>query len=100
MKKEELSQKEILTFLRKNKDLFKAKFYVDNIILFGSYARDEATPNSDIDILIESKKKSFRSYIGINKLLEEKFNKKVDVIYIDTVNPFIMEQIKEELVYA
>lgn len=95
-----LTKEEILRFLRENKDLFKKKFDVDNIILFGSYARDEATSESDIDILIESNKKGFRKMLSVQEILEEKFNKKVDVIYIDAVHPFVMRFMKEELIYA
>ena len=54
MPADNLSKEKILGFLRKNKPLFKKKFGVDEIMLFGSYARDEATPESDIDILIDS----------------------------------------------
>ena len=95
-----LTKEKILDFLRKNKNLFKKKFDVDNIILFGSYARNEATPNSDVDILIESKKKTFKNYAGIQIYLEDHLHKKVDVIYKDSVNPFIMSLIEEELIYA
>jgi len=95
-----LTKEEILEFLRANKDLLKKKFDVDNIILFGSYARDEATPESDVDILIESKKKGFRKMLSVQKMLEERFNRKVDVIYIDSVHPFVMRFMKEELIYA
>jgi len=95
-----ISKEEILSFLRENKDLLKKKFDVDKIMLFGSYARDEATPDSDIDILIESKKKGFRKMLSIQELLEKRFRKKVDVIYIDSVNPYFMRFIKQELIYA
>lgn len=100
METSNVTRKEILAFLSEKKDFLKKEFDVENIILFGSYARDEATPESDIDILIESKKKGFRKMLSIQKILEERFNKKVDVIYIDSVHPFIMRFMKEELIYA
>ena len=100
MKEAKLTKEEILASLRENKDFFKKKFAIDNIMLFGSYARNEATKESDIDILIECKKKTFKNYINILRFLEKLFNKKIDVIYLDTVNPFIMELIEEELAYA
>ncbi|MFH1644446.1 MAG: nucleotidyltransferase family protein [bacterium] len=100
MRTQKLTKEKIINVLRKNKLFLKKQFDVDNIILFGSYARDEATPDSDIDILIESRKKSFHVYVKIHKFLEDKFNKKIDVIYLDLVNPFIMEFIEKELIYA
>lgn len=95
-----ISKEEILDFLRKNKELLKKKYDVEKIMLFGSYARDEATSDSDIDILIESKKKGFRKMLFVQELLEKEFQRKVDVIYIDSVNPYFMEFIEQELIYA
>ena len=100
MSKEYLTKQEILDFLKQNKSFFKKKFDIDNIILFGSYARDEATLESDIDILIKSTKKSFDKQFYLKKLLEEKFKKKVDLIYYDSVRKFIMRFIKKELIYV
>ena len=100
MIKDVLTKEEILNFLRKNKDFFKQKFYVDNLILFGSFARDEATLDSDIDILIESKKKSFDKQFELKEFLEEKFQRNVDLLYRDSVRRFIMRQIEGELIYA
>ena len=94
------SKEDIINFLRKNKILLKNDFDVDNIMLFGSYARDEATPTSDIDILIESKTKSFDKSYRLKVFLEKNLKKDVDVIYIDSVHPFIMRSISEELIYA
>ncbi len=96
----EITKEEILAFLRQNKQLFKEKFDVDNVILFGSYARDEATPTSDIDILLEAKIKSFDKMFALKELLEKKFNKKVDLLYRDSVRRFIMRFIEKELIYA
>ena len=95
-----LTKEEILLFLRENKDLLKKNFDVDKIMLFGSYARDEATPDSDIDILIESKTKSFDKQFRLKIFLEKGLNKKVDVAYRDAVRKFIMRFIEEEIIYA
>ena len=95
-----LSKEKILEFLRKNKPLFKEKFGVDEIMLFGSYARDEATPKSDIDILIDSNDKSYNTLFYMKELLEKEFGKKVDLLYRDSIRRFIMRFIKEELIYA
>ena len=95
-----ISKEEILNFLRKNKGLLKERFNVDKIMLFGSYARDEATPESDIDILIESKTKSFDAQYRLKVFLKEKLKKDIDVAYIDAIRPFLMRFIKEEIIYA
>jgi uncharacterized protein len=95
-----ITKKEILDFLRLNKQLFKEKYDIENIILFGSYARDEATVDSDIDILLEAKKKNFDKWFELKELLEKEFRKKVDLLYRDSVRSFIMRSIEKELIYA
>jgi len=100
MKTGQLTKERILLFLRKSKDFFKKEFDVYAIMLFGSYARDEATEDSDIDILIATDKKSFDNRFKLKELLENEFNKKVDLLYRDSVRRFIMRNIKDELIYA
>ena len=100
MKNECVTKNAILIFLRENKDFFKKEFDVDNIILFGSYARDEATEKSDIDILIDTRRKSFDNRFKLKEILEKEFQKKVDLLYLDSIRRFIMRNIKDELIYA
>lgn len=100
METKNLTKESILHFLREHKDLFKKEFDVDEIMLFGSYSRDEETEDSDIDILIDTEKKSFDNRFRLKELLEKEFNKKVDLLYRDSVRRFIMRTIKDELIYA
>lgn len=52
---------------------------VYSVILFGSYAKNEATNNSDLDFVIDTKEQlmGFKLYSLITKI-EEAFNKQVD----------------------
>lgn len=52
---------------------------VDNVVLFGSYAKNNANENSDIDLIIDTKQTlmGFKLYSLITKI-EETFNKQVD----------------------
>jgi predicted nucleotidyltransferase len=45
------SKDEILNYLSAHQERFKKLYNLNKIGIFGSYARDEATPNSDIDIV-------------------------------------------------
>ena len=100
METSQLTKEHILSFLRENKEFLKKEFDVDNIILFGSYARDEAVKGSDVDILIDTKRKDFDNRFKLKELLEKEFDRKVDLLYLDSVRTFIMECIKDELIYA
>jgi len=90
----------ILEELQKNKDLLEKEFGVTRIALFGSYARNEAGENSDVDLLIESKKHSFSKRMALKHFLEEKFGRKVDVGYLNCLRPHVKEEIEEEMICA
>ncbi len=54
---------------------------VEKAILFGSYAKNEQTEHSDIDILIDSKGKiRGLKYFAIIDMIKQKFDKEVDII--------------------
>jgi predicted nucleotidyltransferase len=48
-----IQRQEILNYLSSNKELFYNQFSVIKIGIFGSYARNEQSEDSDIDIIIE-----------------------------------------------
>ncbi|MGV3510149.1 MAG: nucleotidyltransferase family protein [Sphingobacteriaceae bacterium] len=82
-------------------DLIKKYFTVQPVIkayLFGSYSRGEADDNSDIDILVEL---DYSQRIGWNYFqmkddLEEKLNKKVDIVSSRGLSKYIAPYIEEE----
>ena len=68
--------------LEKLSQINKSKYGIFEIGLFGSYAKDKADDNSDIDILvkIEFKKGMYQNFCELQKELEKIFNRKVDLI--------------------
>ncbi|MBW2989461.1 nucleotidyltransferase family protein [Candidatus Woesearchaeota archaeon] len=71
---------------------------VKKIALFGSYARNNETPKSDVDILVEFKrKKSLLELIRIERELSEKSGVKIDLLTTKSVNPLIADSIKKEM---
>ena len=71
---------------------------VERVYLFGSYARGEATSDSDVDILIDSGR--IDSYFGIGKLysrLNRALEKDLDIVPSDAGQDFI-DRIRPELV--
>jgi predicted nucleotidyltransferase len=93
----------ILEYLNCHKEEFEKRFDVIKIGLFGSYARDEATDNSDIDILIELKKTANHIYEKkreLKAMLEKAFNKKVDIAREKYLKPFIKEDVLKETCYV
>jgi predicted nucleotidyltransferase len=76
------------------------KHAVKRAAVFGSFARGEATPKSDVDILIEykTKKKSLFDLVDLKSDLEEILDRKVDVITYNSIYWRIREQILAEQV--
>lgn len=70
--------------------------------LFGSYARGEQTPDSDVDVLVvfdqESGRVSLLKHIGIALGLEDLLGKKVDLITEGTLLPFAKETAEKDKV--
>ncbi len=71
----------ILQKLSQEKEYIQSKYEVDKIGLFGSYAKGTQTENSDIDIYVEFKHKTFDNLAGLWNHLEELYHKKIDLFY-------------------
>jgi uncharacterized protein len=98
-----MTKEEILSYLKSKQQFFYDDFGIKFVGLFGSFSRDEAKDSSDIDILYhleENKKLSMFKYLKLNSLLEEFFNRKVDLVRDDTVKPQIKSYIEKDLIYV
>ena len=91
----------ILENLKAQKQYISDRYSVDKIGLFGSYARDTQTDESDIDIYVEFKHKTFRNIAGLWVYLEEIYNKKIDLLHKHKRNQgAIFAAIKKEVIYG
>lgn len=95
-----MTKEYILDFLKENKKLLEEKYNVTKIGLFGSYAKNNETPESDIDIAILTSKKDFFVRDDLREFLESNFHKSVDVGYIDSFREFYKDKISKEIVYV
>ena len=69
------------------------------IKIFGSYVRDEAREDSDLDILVEfSERKSLLDLVGIEQELEEALGIKVDLLTRKSISPYLIDRIEKEAV--
>jgi len=73
------------------------KYNVTRASFFGSVTRDEATEESDIDLLVEFEgEKSLLDLAGLKIELEELLGRKVDVLTYDSLHPLLRETILAE----
>lgn len=96
----------IMRILKEHKEELKRGFSVKKIGVFGSYTREEQTPESDIDIYVEfdMKNLTFDKYLELIDYLEKLLGRKIDLITkygVETIRiPYIKEGIKRSLIYA
>ena len=79
------------------------KLGIKNIGIFGSYIRNEANDNSDVDILIDITPDSsltLFSLIDLELRISEKLNKKIDIVIKSDLKPNIGKKILSEVVYV
>ncbi len=71
---------------------------VRRLALFGSFARSEAGPDSDVDLLVEfaPQQKTFDRFMRLCDLLEERLARRVEVVTTEALSPYIGPHILAE----
>ena len=96
-----MTKADILDFLKKHKEQLANTYSVEKIGLFGSYAKDEATDDSDIDFYVVFKNKTLDNITGLWLYLEAVFKKKVDLLhYHPRIRDGLKKQIESDILYA
>jgi predicted nucleotidyltransferase len=77
-------------------------FGVVKIAVFGSFARDTANEESDVDFFIEFKpeNKTLKNFLGLKYYLEELLQRKVEIVTPQSLNKFIGKYILQEIEYV
>lgn len=69
--------------------------------LFGSLARDEASRDSDVDLLVElNPPYTFDRYIQVKFFLEDLLQMPVDLVMRETLKPLIRSEVEKEAIYV
>jgi predicted nucleotidyltransferase len=98
MKNKVTTKEEIIKRILEERERL-ASLGVVSIGLFGSFVRDEQTPMSDIDILVEfePEKHTFDNFMEISFLLEDLLGRKVEVVTPEGLSPHIGPHILREV---
>lgn len=75
-----MNKQGIIDSIKAEKAYLEQHFGVEEIALFGSYARGEESESSDLDILVKLKAKTLNNYFSLLDYLETKFQKKIDLV--------------------
>ena len=95
-----MQSQDVLQRLRASQ-LELAKYHVASLALFGSVARDEATPESDVDILVEfCQPVGLFEFVRLKRQLESILDRSVDLVTPDALRESMRAQILDEAIYA
>lgn len=91
---------QIKRVLRKYKPKLARKYHIQQMGIFGSYARGDETENSDLDIMVTLEKPIGLDFVTLAEELEKVLETRVDLVSANAIKPRMMKSIKEELVYV
>jgi uncharacterized protein len=88
----------VISLLREHQPEMRV-FKIQELSIFGSVARNQETPQSDVDILVKfDGPATYDTYMELKFYLEELLNRKVDLITVDAVRKEIKEFVEKDLI--
>ena len=101
MKPDGLSKQKVMDLIEANSTALRS-FGVRRLALFGSFAKECQTPESDVDILVEfdAARKTFDNFVGLADFLEELLQRPVELVTLESLSPHIGPRILDEAEYA
>jgi len=96
------TKKEVLSFLHHNKHVLTQKYGIRSLILFGSFAQGNPSPESDIDLLIDMQKeyKKYRLYCDLKNFLTSHMGRDVDLVFESHMNPIVRKFAEKDFIYV
>ena len=97
-----MQKQDVLTTLKQNEPALRARGVL-HAALFGSLARGENHPGSDIDILVKidpQAKIGLFEYVDITQYLDDLFQGRVDVANHDALKPYVRPEAERDAIYA
>ncbi|MCX5895580.1 MAG: nucleotidyltransferase family protein [Proteobacteria bacterium] len=86
--------------LARHKSELVKKYHIKRMGIFGSYARGDKTPRSDVDVLVEFEEPIGLEFVTLAEELESLLGVKVDLVSINAIKPKMLNLIKQELIYV
>jgi uncharacterized protein len=97
-----MDRQEIIARLRENEATLRERS-VRHAALFGSRARGEERPDSDVDIMIEvdpADRIGVYEYVAIKEYIAGLFDTRVDVVRRDRLKPYVRPAAVGDAIYA
>jgi uncharacterized protein len=96
-------KQDILLYLKTHKDYLSREYHIRTVGLIGSFSRNEQTPSSDIDLIVDIEPGTPSLYELKNRLrneLETQFGRRVEIASTRYLKPYFRDQILAEAIYA
>lgn len=95
------TKEELLDAINANKQTI-CSFGVKQLGIFGSFARNEATEESDVDFLIDffPESKTLKNIVGLSNFLQKILARKVEIVTPQSLNKYIGKYIMQEVLYV
>ena len=90
----------IKNILKELKPELQEKYHVSSIGIFGSAVRNDFTPESDLDIIVDFSQPIGISFIDLADYIEKKVNTHVDLVSRKGIKPQYFASIENEIVYV
>ena len=94
------SLEEIKEVIKQHRQELEERFKVEDIAIFGSFARGDQDKESDVDILVEFKEPVGFLFFHLADFLEEILQRKVDLVTRNGIKPNRRKYIMEDLTYV
>jgi hypothetical protein len=91
---------EIKQVLQQLKPELSNRFHVQSLGLFGSVVRDDFSPTSDIDIIVDFNQPVGIEFIDLADYIEQRLQKRVDLVSRGGVKDKYFKAIEQEIVYV
>lgn len=93
-----IQPQKILEKLIASRPVLVKRYPIKRLALFGSYARDEATPDSDIDVLVEFSQPVGFQFFDLAQELEGLLEHPVDLVSRNGIKPAYYAAIEPDLI--
>lgn len=96
-----LKKDDIIKLFSNSKKKLEDKYGFKTIFLYGSFAKDQATEKSDVDIAVEvfdDAYKTWDNFIYAKEELKKMTGHEIDLVYVDSLNPIIKDEVEKDFI--
>ena len=95
-----ITKQDILSVLVQNKSELENRFKVRHLGIFGSYARGDQRPDSDVDILVDIDPSVGLEFVTLAEEIEQLLGLPIELVSRRAIKPNKLKYIEQDLIYV